>query len=129
MADYNPIRSVKNLATGVTTTVPSPSQDGGFQWEREDISDSSAGRTEDGKMHKNRIGSKVAISLSWHNITSADVSKILKAFEPEYIRVNYLDPEEGDYTTKTFYVGNRTAPLYNSRLGVWSNVSFKIIEQ
>jgi hypothetical protein len=54
---------------------------------------------------------------------------VLKAFKSEYFKVNYLDPEEGKYTEKTFYVGNRTAPMYNSQLGLWSNVSFKIIEQ
>lgn len=122
MANYNPIASVDGK------TIPCPSK-GGFQWEKEDLSDSSAGRTEDGKMHKNRIGSKVALSLSWQNISATDVSKILKAFEPEYVVVRYLDPEVGDFTTKTFYVGNRAAPLYNSKLGLWSNVSFKIIEQ
>lgn len=129
MADnFNPIQSVKNIATGATKTVPSPSI-GGFQWEKEDLSDSSAGRTEDGKMHKNRIGSKVALSLSWQNISTSDISKILNAFEPEYVKVKYLDPQEGGFTEKTFYVGNRSAPLYNSKLDVWSNVSFKIIEQ
>lgn len=120
MADYNPINTVDSAK------IPSPSA---FQWEREDLSDSSAGRTEDGKMHKNRIGSKVALSLSWQNISTANVKKILNAFEPEYVKVNYLDPEVGDFAEKTFYVGNRSAPLYNSKLGLWSNISFKIIEQ
>lgn len=120
MADYNPIKSVDSY------TIPSPSS---FQWEMEDLSDSSAGRTEDGKMHKNRIGSKVAISLSWQNISTTVASQILNAFEPEYVSVRYLDPKVDGYTTKTFYVGNRTAPMYNSQLGLWSNVSFKIIEQ
>ena len=120
MADYNPIKSVNSVA------IPSPSS---YQWEREDLSDSSAGRTEDGKMHKNRIGYKVALSLSWQNVKTAVASQVLKAFAPEYISVRYLDPEEGTYVTKTFYVGNRTAPMYNGELGVWSNISFKIIEQ
>ena len=118
--DYNPIKSVNS------SEIPSPSS---FQWEREDLSDSSAGRTEDGKMHKNRIGHKVAVSLSWNNVSTSVASQILKTFEPEYVSVNYLDPQVGGYTTKTFYVGNRTAPMYNSKLGLWSNISFKIIEQ
>lgn len=120
MADYNPINTVDSAK------IPSPST---FQWEREDISDSSAGRTEDGKMHKNRIGYKVAVSLSWQNVKTPVASQVLKAFSPEYIEVSYLDPEEGEYVTKTFYVGNRTAPMYNCELGIWSNISFKIIEQ
>ena len=122
MADYNPIRSVGGKS------IPPPSR-GGFQWEKEDLSDSSAGRTEDGLMHKNRIGSKIALSLSWQNVKTDVASKVLKAFSSEYVEVNYLDPEEGKYITKTFYVGNRTAPMYNSQLGLWSNISFKIIER
>lgn len=59
MSDYNPIQSVDSVA------IPPPSS---YQWEREDLSDSSAGRTEDGKMHKNRIAYKVAVSLSWNNV-------------------------------------------------------------
>ena len=120
MAKLNPIKSVD----AVEILAPSS-----YQWEREDLSNSSAGRTEDGKMHKNRIGHKIAVSLGWQNVSTADASKILKAFEPEYVDVRYLDPQVGGFTTKTFYVGNRTAPLYNSELGVWSNISFKIIEQ
>ena len=120
MADYNPINTVDSAR------IPSPSA---FQWEREDISDSSAGRTEDGLMHKNRIGHKVAVSLSWNNVSTSVASQILKAFAPEYVSVNYLDPEEGKFITKKFYVGNRTAPMYNCKLGIWSNISFKIIEQ
>lgn len=120
MAVNNPIETVDSAA------IPSPST---FQWEREDISDSSAGRTEDGLMHKNRVGYKVAVALSWNNVSTEVASQILKAFAPEYVSVKYLDPEEGSYITRKFYVGNRTAPMYNCKLGLWSNISFKIIQQ
>lgn len=120
MTDYNPIKSVDGYS------VKAPSS---YQWDMEDLSDSSAGRTEDCLMHKNRIGQKVAVSLSWNNVDTAVASSILKRFNPEYIEVNYLDPKEGGYVTKTFYVGNRSAPLYNGKLGLWSNISFKIIEK
>lgn len=120
MAANNPIKTVDSAE------IPSPST---FQWEREDISDSSAGRTEDGLMHKNRVGYKVAVALSWNNVSTEVASQILKAFAPEYVSVKYLDPEVGDYTTRKFYVGNRTAPMYNCKLGLWSNISFKIIQQ
>ena len=118
--DYNPIKSVDNV------TVKCPSS---FQWSLSDLSDSSAGRTEDTLMHKNRIGQKVKLNLEWKNITTAECSAILKAFNPEYIEVTYLDAMKGDYDTKIFYVGDRSAPLYNSKLGLWSNVAFNITEQ
>lgn len=80
-------------------------------------------------MHKDRIGQKVKIQLSWNNIPTSDASAILTAFNPEYVEIKYLDPMAGDYLTKTFYVGDRSAPMYNATVGLWSNVSFNIIEQ
>lgn len=118
---YNPIQSVGG------TTIPCPSS---YQWNLSDVSDNDAGRTEDTIMHKMMIGQKVHLELAWQNVTTAQASTILKAFNrTEYFAVNYLDPMEGGYQTKTFYVGDRSVPCYNSFLGLWSNVAFNIIEQ
>ena len=118
--ELNPIRSVD----GKYIKCPSS-----YLWKLEDVSAADAGRTEDTMMHKKRIGQVIGIELSWQNITTAEVSELLKAFDPEYIEVCYLDAKEGKFMTSQFYVGNRSAPLDNSRLGVWQNVSFNIIER
>lgn len=118
--EYNPILSVD----GESVRCPSS-----FQWKLQDVSDSDAGRTEDTMMHKNRIGQCVKLELAWQNISTADASVILNKFNPEYITVCYLDPMIGDYVTKEFYVGDRSTPMYNCRLGIWSNVAFNIIER
>lgn len=123
MAQYeesNPIRSVDGK------TVPCPSS---YIYKLEDVSAADAGRTEDTVMHKNRIGQLVGLELSWQNITTAVISEILQAFNPQYITVCYLDAMRGKYVTSKFYVGNRSAPLYNAKKGLWSNVSFNIIER
>ena len=122
MADntYNPIKKVDGVA------IPCPSA---FEYKLSDVSSADAGRTEDGKMHKMRIAQKVHLELSWNYITTDDVSLILNLFDPEYISVQYLDPKANAYVTKTFYVGDRSAPAYNTRMGLWTNVSFNIIEQ
>ena len=117
---YNPIENVG----GVFLRSPST-----YQVEYNDVSDPDAGRTEDGLMHKNRIGQKVKIQLAWNNINDADASAILTAFDPEYVEVKYKDPKTNSYLTKTFYVGDRSAPAYNRTVGVWSNIAFNIIEQ
>ena len=122
MPDYNPIADVGTQGT----TIKCPSS---YQWELDDVSAADAGRTEDVKMHKKRIGQVVAVTLGWQNVTTAEASAILTAFNPEYVTVSYLDPKAGTYVAKEFYVGNRSTPLYNSRLGLWSNISFKIIER
>ena len=116
----NPIATVDGVA------VKCPSS---FQWTLEDISAADAGRTEDTKMDKMRIGQIIGLELEWKNLTTAEASAILTAFNPEYISVKYLDPKAGGWRTSTFYVGDRSAPLYNATLGLWSNVTFNLIER
>ena len=117
---YNPIRTVE----GVYVNTPST-----YQWDEEDISESDAGRTEDGLMHKKMIRRAIKLSLAWNNLRADDISSILKIFDKEYLSINYYDAKEGAYQTKTFYVGNRTTPMYNARLNVWSSLTFNLIER
>lgn len=119
-SDYNPLKSID----GVAVKCPS-----GYQWSLSDVSASDAGRTEDTVMYKNRVGQCVKLELEWQNIGTSDVSTILQLFNPEYITICYLDAMEGKYVTSEFYVGDRSAPMYNCRLGLWSNVSFNVIER
>jgi hypothetical protein len=119
--EYNPIETVGGAY------VRSPST---FVRSKQDVSASDAGRTEDTLMHKKKLSEKIKLELAWNNISTADASAILKAFNAsEYFAVKYLDPMEGTYVTKTFYVGDMSAPMYNNKLNLWSNVSFNIIEQ
>lgn len=118
MSNKNPIRAVD----GKQVACPAS-----YQWKLEDVSSPDAGRSENGTMHKERIGQTVKIELSWNGVTTEEASAILKAFNPEYILVEYLDPMYGDYVTKEFYVGNRSAPMYNAAKNLWQNVSFNII--
>lgn len=119
-SEYNPILSVDDKF------IKCPSS---YLWKLEDASAADAGRTEDTVMHKKRVGQLVGLELSWQNISTADVSELLQAFNPEYITVCYLDAMEGKYVTSEFYVGNRSAPMYNAAKGLWSNLSFNLIER
>ena len=118
MSNYNPIRSVNGVA------IKSPSA---YQWKLEDLSASGAGRTEDTVMDKMRIGQVVGIELRWDKVSIPDAATLLKQFNPEYVDVCYLDAMEGKFVTKNFYVGNRSAPLYNGELGLWDNIAFNLI--
>lgn len=118
--EHNPLRSVD----GKLVKCPSS-----YQWKMQDISASDAGRTEDTKMDKKRIGQIRKIELEWQNVSVTDAAAILQAFNPEYIEVCYLDAMTGTYRTSEFYVGDRSTPLYNAKLGVWNNVAFNIIER
>lgn len=107
--------------------MPTPSV---YTWNLQDISAAESGRTDDTIMHKNRVGQKVSISLQWNGVDKATASKILKAFNPEYINVKYPDAMSGTDETRQFYVGDRSAPykcwwVGNQRM---ESVSFDIIE-
>jgi len=123
MAVYNALNPIRTV-NGAYIPVPST-----YQWSEEDVSEPDAGRTEDGVMHKKMIRRCVKLSLGWNNIPTSIVSEILQAFDSEYLTVNYLDAKAGTFQTKTFYVGGRTAPMYNNFLSTWSNLTFNIIER
>lgn len=118
--EYNPIRTVD----GVAVKCPSA-----YKWKLEDLSASDAGRTESTVMDKKRIGQIVGVELSWNKVSISDASTILKMFNPEYVEVCYLDAMEGKFVTTVFYVGERSAPLFNAELGLWDNISFNLIER
>lgn len=129
---YNPILWVENLTTGVThNDIPCPST---YEWQDADTSASDAGRTEDNVMHKKQIGEVEGLNLGWQNLTDAEAHKVLTAFHSEYVRVKFKDPLVGTalngYTnTLVFYSGDRHAAMYNNKLGIWSSISFSIIDR
>jgi hypothetical protein len=120
MSGVNPIQSVD----GVSVLCPAS-----YTYKLSDISDADAGRTEDTTMDKMRIGQAVHLELSWNALTWAEASSVLRAFNPEYITVTYMDALSGTWRTSQFYVGDRSAPMYNAQVGLWSNISFNIIER
>lgn len=119
MPSYNPIESVGGAA------IPCPSK---YNWKLSDVSSADAGRTEDGKMHKERITQKVQLELEWQNMGDVAANTILTAFNPEYINVKYYDYKAQGFLTKTFYVGDRSVTSYNRALGI-GTIAFNIIEQ
>lgn len=97
-----------------------------------DLSSAESGRTQSGKMQKDVIARKTDLNLVWNALTWQETSKLLKAVESSvYLTVQYPDPKEGEYVTKTMYVGDRTAPalmLVDGR-EYWGNISFSLIER
>lgn len=102
-----------------------------FSWGLQDVSASDSGRTDDTVMHKNRIGQKRKLSFIWAAPTREETSAILRAFNPEYINITYPDAMSGKNETRTFYVGDRSAPMKiwtiaNKR---YESISFDAIER
>lgn len=108
--------------------MPCPSA---MTWGLQDISAAESGRTDDTTMHKNRVGQKRKISLQWTMTDRQTTAFILQAFNPEYVQITYEDAMSANLETRTFYVGDRAAPVKywwagNKR---YETVSFDIIER
>lgn len=102
-----------------------------FIWGLQSVSASDAGRTDDALMHKNEIAKKRKISLAWAMPTPEELHSILTAFDPEYIKVFYYDPLDGKNIERTFYSGDKTAPvkIWTVNNKRYETVSFDIIER
>lgn len=96
-----------------------------------DISASDSGRTQDTLMHKNRMAQKWTISLAWNHPSPKETSEILTAFDPEYFDVSFINPKTNTRETRTFYAGDRSAPVKQWVVGRerYSQVAFDIIER
>lgn len=97
----------------------------------QDVSAPDAGRSLDGVMHKMTITQKRTIQVAWWQPSPSVVASVLTKVKPEYFPVQYTDPESNTLVTKTFYVGDRSAPLqvWGDGTKRYSKLSFKLIEQ
>lgn len=97
----------------------------------QDVSSADAGRTQDAIMHKNRVAQKITIALAWNATTPEETSEILTAFDPEYVDVSFINPKTNKRETRTFYSGDKAAPMKSWFVGGkwYSQVSFSIIER
>jgi hypothetical protein len=102
-----------------------------FQWDIEDLDSENSGRTADGKMSRDRIAVKVKLSVKWVQLDSSKISKILNAVKDKFFTVTYPDALLGTVTTKTFYVGSRSAPMYTNKDGkpIWESIEMNFTEQ
>lgn len=90
--------------------MPDPST---LEWGLQDVSAPDAGRTQDANatMYKEYITSKRKLKLAWLNPTMEDAGTVLRAVNHEYFRVHYFDVMAGEFQTRTFYAGDRSAPF------------------
>ena len=112
--------------SGSLSVVPSPV---GYEIEYEDESESSAGRTEAGKMFKKRKGTLRKVSLTFENLSAEDSRKVFRAVQSEYVYAQILDPFSANNIVSEFYVGNRKASLSPLNNGTWKSISFSLSER
>lgn len=110
-------------------TLPTPKT---YSWIIQDI-DGKTTRNASGNMVRDRITSKIKLTIEWGPLSNEQISQILTAVEDPFFQASYLDAQAGGMVTKTFYVGDRTSPSYSwndqFKNYAWSGLSFDIIEQ
>lgn len=88
-------------------------------------------RTMDGTLNRDRITVKRQINWSFNALSWEAISALLKSMSATFFDVYYPDPMEGDYVTKTFYVGNRPTTVAIARGDeiVWSGLKVTLTER
>ncbi|PAY53506.1 DUF6711 family protein [Ligilactobacillus salivarius] len=95
--------------------------------------DAKATRDATGLLHRDRVATKRKITASWTPLTIQECKEILDAVQPQFFKCEYLDPMDGTINTRTFYVGDRTAPVLSfnneTQEHTWNGLQFDLIEQ
>lgn len=104
-----------------------------FNWDIGDLSSEESGRsTNDGTMTKDIIATKRTLSCVWNNPTKDEVKTILQLVSSKpFFSVTYPDALSGNVETRTFYVGNRSAPIkiWTAEKKIYTTLSFNFIER
>ena len=101
-----------------------------LQVEIQDI-DKESERNANGTMQRTRVATKRKLNVEWSPLSNSEISKILKAMSDVFFTVKYEDPMEGKSITKTFYVGDRTAPVLKVSNGItrWEGLKTNLVER
>lgn len=105
--------------------------DAGVLFDYEDLHSSETGRDEGGYMHLFVLREDVGKwSFTYANITEED-RKYLESIFPKGKEFEFTRPDSDDsdvLITSTCYRSKRSMSWYNSKIGLWKNYKFNIIE-
>ena len=104
----------------------------GLKWTRNDIDGPDAGRNMAGTMLRQRVTSKKRLDVTCRPLTSSEAHIVLSGIAPEYVTVQYTDPQEGTTVTRTMYSNNNPASymlLKEDGTEYWDGITFPLIER
>lgn len=99
--------------------------------------DYDSGRTADGTMHRNMVAQKYKYSIKLAPMHSGDelvpgggqtLPDLLNVLMKAEFTFEAPDPVTMGVKSGTFYVGDRSIPVYNFKLDIWDSLSFDVIE-
>jgi len=91
----------------------------------------TSGRTADGRMYRDRIAVKRKLEMSFGMLKWEELSAILQLVKDEFFEVYYPDTESGQYETRTFYCGDRTAGIavLQDNVYYWNGLKLTLVER
>jgi len=91
----------------------------------------STERTANGVLNRDRIATKRQIDMTFPTLAWATISALLQQMSAVFFTLYYPDPMDGDYATRTFYVGNRPSPFSITKGGVlmWDGLKITLTEK
>lgn len=92
--------------------------------------DGESYRNAAGELIRDRIAVKRKLSCEWGPLTQAQISAILSTVTDVFFTVTYPDPILGE-TSGTFYVGDRSTPMYRNINGaiLWEGLKMNFIQK
>ena len=91
----------------------------------------STTRTADGTLNRDRVAVKRQVEMTFGVLSWAKMSALLTSMNGVFFDLYYPDPMDGDYSTRTFYVGNRPASFAFNKNGtiLWSGLKVTLTEK
>ena len=103
-------------------------------WDIYDLdAEEGSGRNDEGEMFRDRVAIKRKLNCTWGPLESKAMSVLLKAMDDVFFLLRFPDAHDGMYREGTFYVGDRSAPLYvwneKKRMYLWEGLTANFIER
>ena len=105
---------------------------GGLKWQRSDVDGSSAGRTLDGTMVRDRRATKIRWDVTCKPLKSEELAEVLTSIKPEFVTLTYTNPETNLVTTDYFYANNfpvQFAMITRDGTEYWTGLTFPLIQK
>lgn len=103
-------------------------------WDIYDLdSEEGSGRNQSGEMFRDRVAVKRKLNCTWGPLEPLEMAELLQAMDEVFFTLSYPDAHDGEYREGTFYVGDRSAPVYmwNDEKGkyLWEGLTANFIER
>lgn len=104
----------------------------GIKWQRGDIDASDTTRMLDGSLRRSRVATKIRLDITCRPLRSTEAAVVLTALMPEFVQVEYTDPQTGGLVSRTMYANNNPASyciLKEGGVEWWDGITFPLIEK